>query len=344
MNKKYLIIVFFICFLFSCKKEKQDVLIITKFPVQENLVASVINIPPINLAPDNIFITDNYLVMASIRKDTIFDFFLLPNCNYQFSAGIKGGGPDDFSTMIDLFYFAPTIKGFNVFFTEKGIYREVEIDKRSKNIYTVNNKRLKFEQLPVQGFHPLGNDRIVYMSGFEKKSEFSIFDSKTNKTIFLSPYPKWTGRELENDRMFTYVKGIVPKPDGEMFAAFYVYFKRWRIYNNEGMLIRDISVKIPPFSSNLLDIDERYVYYGRIFATNNYLYALCKNKKRNESLPEDNTELQVWDWDGNPVALYNLDKYLFCFTIDEKENVLYGVNRDEENEDKIFKYRLPDTF
>jgi hypothetical protein len=335
MNKYSLFSLFI--FLFACRSEKNITIGVDKFPVEEMLISSVINVPPLVLAPANIFVTGNYFVITTPRKDTIFDIFSYPDFQYQFSAGVKGGGPDDFATMIDRRCPVSTKKGFNVFFVESKKYREIGIDIYNKRLYTIGEHKYTFEATDdiINGFMPLNDSVVIYLGGFIGKTEYKMLNVYTKEILSFGYYPQWVNSE--ENKALIYLKGTTAKPDGKKFASFYAYFKRWRIFDNHGNIEADINVNISPLTT---DFSDRYTYYGYPFSTDKYIYVCCRNQKFGET-QTDNTELQIWNWDGKPVAKYMLDKYIGCFTVDEQQNVLYGANSNEGNEDKIFKYHLP---
>ena len=342
--QKYILFLFFSFFL-SChsEKEKNVRIEINKFPLEEKLAALVINVPPFILAPGSLFITGNHFVVVSPRKDILFDIFSYPDFQYQFSSGMKGGGPDDFSLMMDRRCPVPTEKGFNVFFTDSKKYREVGIDDKNKRVYTIREYNYNFDNTDaiVNGFMPLNDSIIVYNSGFTGNTEYKLLNTYKKEIVSFSPYPQWTTHMPDENEALIYLKGSTAKPDGEKFASFYAYFKRWRIFDNKGNLEQEIQVNIPPLTADFSDRKNRYTYYGYPFSTDKYIYVCCRNQKNGGALG-DNTELQIWNWKGKPVAKYILDKYISCFTIDEQKNVLYGLNSDEGNEDKIFSYNFSD--
>ena len=75
------------------------------------------------------------------------------------------------------------------------------------------------------------------------------------------------------------------------------------------------------------------VYYNDIDVSDNYIYALYVNVNVNETLNEmldddevEESEIHVFDWDGNFLMRYILEGYYESFTIDERNNRFYAVN------------------
>ena len=128
---------------------------------------------------------------------------------------------------------------------------------------------------------------------------------------------------------FVYNKLTVSKPDGEMFASFYVYIKMMRIYNRHGEMLNEIVLE---HANSSLDNEEKITYYPYPpCADNKYIYVLTKQ--------EEEPILEVWTWNGELVERYSLDKKISNFVVSNKYHTLYAVNKDIE--DKIYVYKLP---
>ena len=311
---------------------------ITTFPIQKELKAEVVSVSPnVLLYAFNIFTTNNKLITFNSKKDLIFDVFQLPELNYMYSAGIIGQGPSDFINL-DRRSFMPTKKGFKVLFTGKKQLKEVLVNENNMEIDQENIVALKeIVANEINGFLPINDSLAIYWSGFKKETEYTRVNLKDKELISFSPYPHWSKDDLQEDKLFTYIKNSVLKPDGSKFASFYGYFKKIRIYNTTGKLLNDISVNVSPYNDKIeTKIQNRIqYYYGYPKATEQHIYVLCRNAKGDES--SNTTELQVWNWNGEAVAQYTLDQPLSLFTISEKYKKIYAVNAEDE---KIYVYPL----
>ncbi|MDR2847580.1 MAG: hypothetical protein LBV39_00595, partial [Bacteroidales bacterium] len=141
----------FAVLLFSCNKKSNIVINIDKFNRQEKLEFKIIKIPPLALSPSNIIISGDKLVLYQMQKDTLFDVFQLPQCNYLFSDGFKGKGPNDFNN-VDIRSFCSTPNGFLVFNTGESVLREVIITNNRLLINNNSEKYFNIENRPVNGF------------------------------------------------------------------------------------------------------------------------------------------------------------------------------------------------
>lgn len=178
---------------------------------------------------------------------------------------------------------------------------------------------------------------IIYWGGMNSEAEYLLSDSHS-KPKELAPYPDWDKTGSQEEPIFKYVKNSVLNNDHTRFISFYGYFKRFRILDTDGDIIKNVVVKTPPYEEAIKEeMQNRTIYYHIPPHTNGkYIYVMCKNSTRAEDRIQ---ELQVWNWEGEPIARYDMDRKLTLFTISEKEKKLYAV--DGDTEDAIYVYDLP---
>ena len=324
--------------LLSSCVDNSSITIVKSFPIHKDLKSEIVSIPSdVVLYAFNLFVTNDKLITFNSDKEYIFDVYQLPDLQYLYSGGTQGNGPTDFMNVARK-TFIPTDKGFKVFIEGHKKLKEVLVGEECMNINQENIVTLKDIEVDlVNGFLSLNDSTSLYWSGFDAETEYTLFNHNDKNATTFSPYPDWDGGSIMGNKIFTYVKNSVKNHDGTKFASFYGYFKKIRIYDNTGNLLNDIAVEVPPYSDDIEELtqDRIQYYYGYPHATKDYIYALCRNDKPNTN--ETSTELQVWNWKGEPVAQYNLDKRISLFTISEKYKKIYGVNADDE---KIYVYPL----
>lgn len=73
------------------------------------------------------------------------------------------------------------------------------------------------------------------------------------------------------------------------------------------------------------------IYYGSTRITEDYIFALYTNKKISEmeNIPEE-TEIHIFNWDGEAIAKILLGHNLISFAVDAKNKILYGLNGLEQ--------------
>lgn len=194
----------------------------------------------------------------------------------------------------------------------------------------------------TNGFYSLANQKYLTLSHINDEHEFVIYGGEGADPLLMKTYPTWAthGVDKPHQRFMTYIKDCVVHPEGGKFAAFYSRFKRFRMFDDAGHLLRDVDVRIEPFSTDIAeDYKEQWVYYtGTPQLVGDCIYVICVNKKGNDSKPY-RSELQVWDWEGEPVACYELDTPVSYFSISPTHQKLYVYNH--ETEDELYVYDLP---
>lgn len=312
---KYIIFIILISILLGGCKSPKDPSV--SFPVSVELQFDSIIIPPRLLSVTRLFIAHDMLIAYEQRKDTLFSFWKLPKCQYLFSAGIKGQGPDDF-LMLDK-VFVETDNGFKTFELASNKIKEIEIDSIGE-FKLLAEQRLNINKMPLNRFTFLSDDSYCFLSD-DDNYEYTLLDKEYHVRSF-SHYPQLLYKEKDENNSYLYNKLLVSKPDGERFAAFYTYIKMLRVYDKSGDMLKEVLMDEPV---EVVDNGKRTVCYSTYpSATNQCIYVL-----NNES--EFQKYLEVWSWDGDPITRYSLDKKINAFVVSEKYNTIYAINRDIDN-------------
>lgn len=326
MKRQNVIIFFLLCiFLGSCIFPKDSSGI--SFAASKELQADSIVTPPVLLSVTRMFIARDMLVVYEQQKDTLFSFWKLPDCGYLFSGGTKGQGPNDF-LMLDK-VFVETDAGFKTFEIATNKVKEIRLNKEKGSLELLSQHRLDVEQMPLNRFVFLADSAYCFLS-HDEKYEYALLD-KNHQIRYFSDYPiDMLSKKEEDTNMFLYNKMTVAKPDGKKFAAFYAYVRMLRIYDAKGKLLREVVME----KATPIEDDKRIVYYSsQPYASDKYIYILNTSSPLRKSL-------EVWSWDGDPVAEYLLDKNISTFAVSEKYKKLYAVDKDKE--DVIYTYDLPE--
>lgn len=288
------------------------------------------------LAPDAMFVMNDHIWVFQRKKDIIFDVFDIQTYEYLFSTGRKGQGPNEF-----VFPMGQTIQAENEYFTIldhinlKTVFLQPDI-----GLHTVKIQKI-FDQSPINGFIKL-NDSLYCAftdcaTGTTSDFEYQIKNIYNNSIFKFSTYPEYLAKKkFEQDiRCQVYYKHLVANPVKRKFAAFYSRYKVLRLFSYEGILEKEIHVNIPPYQiDDVENSEERLFFYVRLSSTLQYIYAYCASNK----------EIQVWDWEGNPIILYRLDRDYSRFTVSEKYKKIYLVSSNESDLDKIFVINMLHIF
>ncbi|MDE5678254.1 BF3164 family lipoprotein [Phocaeicola sp.] len=339
MKIYYIIILLSVFQLFSACTETNEK-IVTSFPKEGNLQAEAKHTPSPFLLPRYVGITGDYLFVYKEREEHLFSFFRLPDADFIADMGNRGQGPNDFN-LLDTRSFYSTPSGFKV--VEAGMNMLKTVDYDGKELKVTHTESILEQGISNNGLYPLADSMFLTLGWLDEDNEYRILNGKNGQAMQTHPYPKWTNQRPnpKNAPLFvTFLKSCVVHPNKEKVAAFYSRFKRIRIYDSKKMnLLHDISVQIPPYAAHPDELIEKQpVYYiGQPYTTENYIYALCANKQPDTT--SGTCELQVWDWNGEPIACYKFDRKVTLMTISEKHHKIYAL--DNAVPDEIYMYDLP---
>ncbi len=190
------------------------------------------------------------------------------------------------------------------------------------------------------------NNNLIFGSGYSDIGEFFIYNSGSSQLqwkAFSQEYSQEFMQQLEDSELLgLYKYGIIKaKPDKSKFVKAYRYSEKIVIYNNEGNIIYTINRNSPKpeILPNNQFSDNTELYYGNVYTTDNFIYALNINCKVSEEI--SNVEIHVFDWEGNAIEMINLNKGiggLAPFAVDETTRTIYSINPTTES-DLISEFR-----
>lgn len=322
--------------LLSCCGHGDSSITVTTFEKEGELTAEEITVPVPFLVPRYLGVSGNYLFVYKEREDVLFSIFSLPDMKHLTCAGKRGQGPNDFN-LLDTRSFRITSDGFDVIDANLNMLKEVCIS--DGGLEVKKSKTLFNRGMTSNGFYPLADGNFVTLGQLgQGEKEYILYQPEKEEFITIGEYPEWQEGPKGTPEFMTYVKTCVTHPKGNLFAAFYGRFKRWRLYDSSLNLKADIDVRVEPFEADVtLPSSKQPIYYiGQPYATDEYIYVLCSNG--NTSM-HGKSELQIWGWDGSAVARYFFDRKLSMIAISEKYKKIYAI--DNRTEDKIFVYDFP---
>lgn len=339
-NNPLIVLIIILSFVFSCKKNKETV--VEFFPINDHLVSKVVEIPVTMAMALKIIVTENNLIVYDHAKTNFLKVFELPTIQFLCSWGHFGKGGDGVKT----FDFG-TLKaeGNNFRFVDFLKYQTAVVQHDSIKIIRSQWLRTKVE--PLNGLIKINDSIYVFNRTSEDKFEHTLFNSNNNKQTFN--FGDFNDR-YKIDKFFIrnqfYQKRTVAKPDGERMAVFYTIFNKFKLYDNYGNLIKEIRIKNSDIETpiDLKNPMNNTIYNAETIATNNFIAVLNPNISAEESSRNkkfSNPTISIWNWNGNPIAKYQLDRPICSFAISEKTQKIYAVSSMVKNE--IFEFNLPQT-
>lgn len=329
------LIYFFIFLLIftACHSNVSDRIVVDEFPLNQVIVPTVMLTDSVILAPDAMFLMNNQLWIFQRKKNVFFDVFDISDYSHLYSVGMKGQGPNDF-----IFPLGTTIQAENNFFTilDGNILKTVVCP--SNREFRIIKSQKTFEQFPVNGFIKLNDSLCCSFADCATNTignyEYQMLDMYNGRNYKFSDYPEFLSKKKfdQETRCQVFSKYIVSNPVKKKFASFYNYYKFIRFYSYDRILEKEITINISPFQiDDVENWKERFTFYGKPISTNKYIYVSCYANKG---------EIQVWDWDGNPIICYCLDRTYSTFTVSEEQNKIYLTSLAENDLNKIYVFEM----
>jgi hypothetical protein len=307
--------------------------------IDEIINGSEVSISSFLYKPRNILLTKDYLIIYDDVEQNMLKVFSYPEIDFLFEWGIKGRGPEEIRTIIKIANgLVPVTNEFYLldFFTVK----KLEI-KESNRIVTNKRFELNKDRGLINGFCVL-NDSLFMGDAFDGVNAdyehiFLYPDEKKGKKF--GQYPK---EDLSFDQPINkaiyYNKTAVANPIQKKIVSFYYNLHKVKLYNYDGELLKEIDVE----SGSKTNSEERAIVFAAPSITKNHIYVLYINENREDFIKDPGSftpEILVFDWDGEIVDRYLLDKSISSFAVSEKHGKIYGI--DFEGGNKIFEFDLP---
>ena len=192
---------------------------------------------------------------------------------------------------------------------------------------------LKFDSNYLIGFGPASGDAM-----------YSIMNASGNIIKNQHDFPKIQG--VDNQFLSEiYFGDIIKNPAGNRIACVaQPGLLQIAEFKDEALKIIHSFESIKPIVSI---VDNRAalskntkIGYVTSSATQKYIYVAYDDKTKQESLTSGVSckYILVFDWDGNPHAVYELDYPIVAFTVDEEEKAIYAVANIPEP--KIIRYDI----
>jgi hypothetical protein len=339
-SKSYFLFLIIFSILQSCNNFNESDINID-LPNSLDIKGETIHLNTKLLNPSGMCESDDKLLIFDNVKTGLIKVYNLPDLTFNFSWGNKGKGPDEFMN-INSDYF----RTFNnkLELLDNGILKRLDL--LDNTLITNSILRLPIMENPINRLQKI-NDSVYFADNIftDGGNEHIIMNIKKRIIIDkFGKYPKESSRIKENVQKFqVYRKSNISNPVLGKFVVFYTYFGRIKMYDANGKLIKSIIMDDKEIEMVSLEKREQNkTYFALPYATNNYFYVLRINKNDDEIAKDINNfkpELLIWDWNGNLISRYKLDKPVTQYAISEKHQKLYGtfVLKDDE----LYVFDLP---
>ena len=267
-----------------------------------------------------------HLVVASSKTNPMIYTYSLPSLSFLKASVNRGRGPGEIpshpmfcespgSEMLYVSGYTPTSIGKNKIDIDGALLLkeefQVDVYEARNNMSVLNDSILIYydiDNLTIRKYD-LRTQNLLDSISFEQDSH--------GESYFFSN----RGYVANSERVVVYP---------------YIFKKQIDLYDLESFkLNKSLKWKTDAQVFTLGDFSSPTYHYRYIYAGEDYFYALYGG---NEGKEPEETRLEVYDYDGNPIREYMLDIRPIIFVVDEKNSVLYGVNN--KNSEYFIKYNL----
>jgi hypothetical protein len=191
----------------------------------------------------------------------------------------------------------------------------------------------------------LSENQIISLTTSTGKRRFNSFDINGNYQEIKGEYP--VKGDSEVNLMMSYTGDYTTNFKNRILMTYY-YTDLIEIYDFEGNLIKRIhgpDLFYPAFKEATdgkyrgvrSSADSKFAYISPI-CVNNEVFILYSGKNYRDPDAELCNMIMVFDWEGNPLRQYELDKNVFTITADAENKIIYGLSVNPEYCIVRFKY------
>lgn len=297
-----------------------------------------------------LFLTDDWLVVSDNNLETHFALYNLDDHSVVHRFGKRGQGPKEVLKPMPLIVHDDTI---DLFDDNREALLRFDIDEITNGNQGVSE--VVFNTTHVHTVRcvefPEGNMLVNF--GMYEGGRFCLLDFQGNVLSYAGDYPQEDpNAEYPSWVMFSAYQGqMLRQPHGNRFAISTYNAELLEIYECDYL---DKSIKrtfircnnypfIKTVSSNGLpayvDSENTIFGYCDMYVTDKYIYALYSGQKNDKaSTTIMGNTIQVFDWEGNAICLYQLDQYASSIT--GNDDVLYAHVKTADGGDDIREYKL----
>lgn len=326
-------------FLSACSNSEEAEAFVKMIELDQTLKGKEIPISAFLFRPRKMVLTKDKIVIYDDTENDKFKVFSYPDVEFLFSWGKKGEGPDEIG-FVNSTGLSATDSTFR--FLDLTILKEYAFANSNK-VKLVKRTELMESQGALNGFCWLDNS--MFIAAVDNPTDIE------SEYIFLYPNKK-TGRafgklpeegfdfDFHTQKLIYYIKHAVANPRERKIIAFYGRQNMIKVFNYEGQLLKDITFNENTFGSK---VESDRVSFAAPYPTDKFIYVFYFNKSMGSSIEELNSltpEILVWNWEGELIKRFALDKPIFSFAVSEEYRKIYGA--DIQGGNKIYEFTIPD--
>ena len=246
----------------------------------------------------------------------------------------RGQGPNEFILPI---HIGEAESGHSVIVLERSVSRFSFFDKDS--LIAVNNPQPFFrKKINQEGLDPVVLHNRYYLATCGENNFFLLYDSLGGKCFEMVDYPPMLNDMPAEFKKQAYQGTLKVSSDGKsiVLGGLFSDYLTFLSFNGDTLKVKK------SYQSYLPDVLYKgegmpfgfgpnfCMAYFTISVTEQYVYALYDGQKKSHKKGEraDYCMIYQFDWDGNPIQSFETHPFLLRFTVDEKNNTLWGIDFD----------------
>jgi len=301
-----------------------------------------------------LLVANNYLISSQFIGDHFLKVYDATNFQELGVLAKRGSEENEFPTMTMVDQYEPCGNDDCLWVHDlnRGELMKINLTESLRNQITVVDEKIITRT--ESRFHTVFYIDSLLIVGRSTNStpqmnRLQVYDPNSDlilKTIPLFPEIERTRNDLDfvlNKYNTLYISYIGLKSDKTRIASAMCSFDRIDIFKTDGELVKSVfdGIEIPYNIIEYLQENDSHklnIYYGAIFTSNDYIYALYYGQPFSEyGLTPIPTQIRIFNWNGDPLSKIDIEDYLYNFTIDEKKGLIYGVDNFNK---RILRYNI----
>ena len=288
--------------------------------------------------PVDITVKDTLLFLKNLYTEYVYDIYNLKN-NEKVNKFLQiGQGPDEFLFPMIVQSMDDNVR---IFDRRKAILKEYLVSDLLGNQIPVSIKDIPLRNNASAKVAVLSDGAILASINMLPRGGFDIYNSDGIFLDSIGKFPEFTQGNLSDaEKILSFQSDFTTNLTDRIFTS-YLYTDLIEIYDFKGNCIKRIHGpnQIP------LAMDTRsasgggtaartikgktYACYSSPVYAGNEVFVLYFGELW-ENYEERNFKIIVFDWNGKPLRMYELDTPLFTFTVDHKNKIIYGLTDSPE--------------
>ena len=300
--------------LFSCGDRDTAVTAKRAFPQEKRIQAVKCPVGDV-MDPSYMIQKGDYLLDRSGQPKKQLFVFTVPDLRFVCATGNQGRGPEEFSTFPTLVELRTDT--FYVFGYAHRHLKSLAVDSAAR-VHLTECYEIPLHEV-FNHMHLIDDSVLLYETVMLPQYAVHKYDLKNRKSIDELKIERETP---ESELTFDTSRGYMAANDSVMIYV-YLYKNQIDIYD-----VKDFRLKrriVGVYKPQKPAFRNKELYYLGVIPGDKYFYALFKGARTEKGENRSNT-IEVYDYDGNPVALYRFDIPPLYFYPDEKNNCIYATH------------------